>query len=92
MKLYVRDVLGLDRFSLILRVKEKTKNNLFLGARSDARKLIFLVTDGKQTPQVDDFDTNIKLDPVKASENLWNDKNTAIFTVGVGPKVKVEHC
>jgi len=57
------------------------------GARSDARRLIFLVTDGKQTPQVDDFDSNIKLDPVKASENLWNDKNTAIFTVGVGPKI-----
>jgi len=47
------------------------------GARPNMKKIIFLITDGQQTPRGSNYD------PVKASQSLI-DKGVKIFAVGVG--------
>ena len=58
------------------------------GHRPDAQKLVFLITDGEQSPKVDS-DTGESFDPVKASEKLIQDKVT-IIAVGIGDNINVE--
>jgi len=62
---------------------EKVEKELFTikgGARPNMKKLIFLITDGRQNPR------NATYDPVKTSQSLY-DKGVPIFAVGVSSDV-----
>ncbi len=52
-------------------------------ARPNVRKLLFLITDGRQNP---DFENGKRLDPAKEAENLHL-SGVQVYAVGIGSKV-----
>jgi len=58
------------------------------GVRDGVRKVIFLITDGRQNPEKD-LRTGEIFDPVKASQRMY-DKGIQIFAVGIGRRIVKE--
>ena len=72
------------RLDLALRLAHTDLFTLKSGARPNVRKVLFLITDGRQYPRVDKRGTN--LDPAVEAAPLHLD-GVEIFAVGVGKKV-----
>ena len=61
---------------------------IIVGHRKNVKKMIFLITDGKQDPRRD-HKTGAVLDPVAASQQMI-DGGVHIYAVGVGKRVDRE--
>jgi len=70
------------RIDLGFEVVEKELFNVKNGHRPNVKKVLFLVTDGKQNPKKDDR-TGKAFDPVAASQ-IMVDNGVQIFGVGIG--------